>query len=326
MALSVQVESEDGSAPKLVFDLPRIVIGRGENSDVRLPDPSVSQRHATIRQRGTDYIVLDEGSTNGTFAGPVKLSAGAPRLLKTGDRLRFGRVWATVAIEGAANCSTPQETRELALRLVAGSLQAEGQPCAPEISVSAGPDLGVALTLGQFQHLYSIGRSPECELALSDEDLSRRHLQVRRLGSEVLVKDLSSKNGSILADMPLKKEQRWFPGQVLRAGQTQLSLLDPLQETLAKIDAAADEVLQGQAEMHTPAPEAVHAPSEGGAAESFESEPAARRADSEGPQRSAAPAARRSGTWSGVDVLVALVALTVLGVSVAGFFWLLSTN
>src|SRR5690606_17584935 len=47
-------------APSLTFEGPRIVLGRGAGSDVRLPDPSVSTRHATIRQAGTEYAIVDE--------------------------------------------------------------------------------------------------------------------------------------------------------------------------------------------------------------------------------------------------------------------------
>ena len=47
------------AAPSLTFDGPRVVIGRGQGSDVRLPDPSVSTRHATIRAQGTEYAIVD---------------------------------------------------------------------------------------------------------------------------------------------------------------------------------------------------------------------------------------------------------------------------
>ena len=75
MALTVVVRSGDHPTPlKISLDAPRIVIGRGDGCEIRLPDPSVSHRHASIRQRGSDYVVVDEGSTNGTFVGPVRLS------------------------------------------------------------------------------------------------------------------------------------------------------------------------------------------------------------------------------------------------------------
>jgi pSer/pThr/pTyr-binding forkhead associated (FHA) protein len=324
MALSVHVMSEDSAAPKLVFDLPRVVLGRSPSSDVRLPDPSVSQRHATIRQRGSEYILLDEGSTNGTFVGPVRLSTGAPRVLKNGDRVRLGRVWLEVQVEPAVSCSTPQDTRELALRLVAGALEADGESAAPKLVISAGVDLGTCLVLSEFQKPYSLGRSPECDLVLKDEDLSRRHAQVRRVGAEVLVRDLGSKNGSWLGEQPLSREQRWQPGQPLKVGKTQIQLEDPLHAALAKIEAAQDEVLD-QASESSDGP-SVQAPDEhAGDSDDFVPAPEghAQHGSVPAPERQTTPPVRRQGSWGTVDVLVAVVALGVLGASVAGFLWLM---
>src|SRR3954470_6640127 len=84
--------------PSLTFDGSRIVLGRGQGSDVPLPDPSVSTRHATIRAQGPDYAIVDEGSTNGTWVGGVRLLPQSPRVVKTGDLIRVGRVWLEIAI------------------------------------------------------------------------------------------------------------------------------------------------------------------------------------------------------------------------------------
>src|SRR5262245_14902171 len=119
MALTVVIRSGDSETPaSITLDSPRVVIGRGEGSEIRLPDPSVSHRHASIRQRGTDYVVIDEGSTNGTFVGPVRLSAQAPRVLRSGDQLRIGRIWLEVRIEHIVPSQNPQAlTKEIALQL-----------------------------------------------------------------------------------------------------------------------------------------------------------------------------------------------------------------
>src|SRR5438477_1094949 len=147
MALTIRVRSGDGdSPPSITFDAPRIVIGRGEGCEVRLPDPSVSHRHASIRQRGTEYIVLDEGSSNGTFVGPVRLSPQAPRVLKTGDLVRVGRVWLEAVVEQALPTqNAPVATRELALALVSEALAAEGTESAARVKVVEGPGTGAAL-------------------------------------------------------------------------------------------------------------------------------------------------------------------------------------
>ena len=62
-----------GSAPRLegklgTFQLSRAVtrIGRGADSDIRIEDPGVSRHHAEVRI-GSDVILRDLGSTNGTY-------------------------------------------------------------------------------------------------------------------------------------------------------------------------------------------------------------------------------------------------------------------
>src|SRR3954465_14885962 len=119
----------------ITLDSPMIVIGRGEGSEIRLPDPSVSHRHATIRARGSEFILVDEGSTNGTFMGGVKLGALAPRILKHGDLARVGRVWLEVRFDNqVAPAQTVLATKELALALVARAMSKEGEAGGPRIA------------------------------------------------------------------------------------------------------------------------------------------------------------------------------------------------
>ncbi|HQK19121.1 MAG TPA: FHA domain-containing protein, partial [Polyangiaceae bacterium] len=80
MAVTLVLRS-DSSDSSITFDQPRVVIGRGEACDFRIPDPSVSHRHASIRQRGTELVVVDEGSTNGTFVGTTRLHPHSPATL-----------------------------------------------------------------------------------------------------------------------------------------------------------------------------------------------------------------------------------------------------
>src|SRR3954466_14256184 len=100
MPLTVVVRSGDlKSQATITFDAPRIVIGRGDGCEIRLPDPSVSHRHASIRQRGSDYVVVDEGSTNGTFVGACQLSPNGRRGGRSGELLRMGRIWLELTVE-----------------------------------------------------------------------------------------------------------------------------------------------------------------------------------------------------------------------------------
>ncbi|MFZ0664574.1 MAG: DUF3662 and FHA domain-containing protein [Acidimicrobiales bacterium] len=64
-----------------------IVLGRLPECAVVLNDPNVSRRHAEIRRRGTDVVVVDLGSTNGTRVNGVRVKE---QLLNDGDEIEVG--------------------------------------------------------------------------------------------------------------------------------------------------------------------------------------------------------------------------------------------
>lgn len=63
-------------------------IGRDEKNDVTVRDATVSRRHASITVVGTDYVLQDVGSTNGTYVNEARITA--PRVLKPNDVILFG--------------------------------------------------------------------------------------------------------------------------------------------------------------------------------------------------------------------------------------------
>ncbi|MDR3458023.1 MAG: FHA domain-containing protein [Verrucomicrobiae bacterium] len=67
----------------------RTTVGRVEENTVQITDASVSSRHAEILLRGTDIVIRDLNSTNGTFINNEKISEAT---LKPGQTLRFGQV------------------------------------------------------------------------------------------------------------------------------------------------------------------------------------------------------------------------------------------
>jgi pSer/pThr/pTyr-binding forkhead associated (FHA) protein len=319
MALTIVVRSGTTEpAPQITLDAPRIVIGRGEGCEVRLPDPSVSHRHASIRQRGSEYIVMDEGSTNGTFVGPVRLSPQAPRVLKNGDLIRIGRIWLETRIEQVPPTQNVAiATKELALGLVANALAAQGESPTVKVSVVEGPQAEKHLDVDLFDHPYVIGRAQDADLALDDEDLSRRHMELLRRGERLFVKDLGSKNGSRLGDKPLppNQEVHWKPSDALHLGSHRLSYTDPVKEALEELERAADERIRNEDAIEPPSP--AETPDEEQAAPLA---PAAARKP-----RSHRPKSKKVGGsgWNATDVLVAFVAIVVLAMSLVGLFWLM---
>ncbi|HEY3668701.1 MAG TPA: FHA domain-containing protein [Polyangiaceae bacterium] len=326
MALTVVVRSGDlKSQATITFDAPRIVIGRGEGCEIRLPDPSVSHRHASIRQRGSDYVVIDEGSTNGTFVGPVRLAPQAPRVVRSGDLIRVGRIWlelTTAQVLPTQNANLV--TKEIALALVASSLSADGQLSAPRLFVTAGPDVGKELALPEFDRAYCIGRVQSADLTLEDPDASRRHVEVIRRGTQIYARDLGSKNGATLAGVRLEptRDTVWPPHALLALGSSELSFEDPVLAALAEIEASSDEQMQGDDSVDPPnvsASERAPAPVEMLRAHAGDAPVA------QVPTRAPEPAARKQG-FRAVDVIIALVALAVIGLSVLGLTWLFKSQ
>jgi len=326
MALTVVVRSGDlKSQATITFDAPRIVIGRGDGCEIRLPDPSVSHRHASIRQRGSDYVVVDEGSSNGTFVGPVRLSPQAPRVVRSGDLIRVGRIWlelTTAQVVPTQNQSLV--TKEIALALVASSLAAGGEQSVPRLFVTAGPDAGKELPLAEFDRAYSIGRAPNADLVLTDDDSSRRHVEVTRRGTQILVRDLGSKNGATLDGVRLdpKRDTPWPPQAVLALGSSEFGFEDPVLAALSEIEASRDEQMQAGDSIDPPnvAPGVAPSAAQPHLAGSVDAAPMV-----EVPTRAPKPPKKSQG-FRAVDAVVAVLALIVIGLSILGLTWLFRSN
>jgi pSer/pThr/pTyr-binding forkhead associated (FHA) protein len=332
-------KAEDGSDPELTFDAPRIVIGRSAGCEVLLADPTVSARHASIRQRGSEHVIVDEGSTNGILVGKVKLPAHTPSVVRSGDIVRIGRVWIELCF-GVGMPSPPRQSEALARRWVAERLAADGEEPFPTARVVSGPDEGACLVLREPEREYVIGRSVETDWALSDDSLSRRHLSLTFRGTDVLARDLGSKRGTSLNGAPLSSAGApWRPGQQLQLGHTELALSDPLPEALGERLRAPDERMRpreftetppGQAQDELPDAAAVADPGAPGEdhpegedstdADGVDGEQAEDRARADLEEQRLGMA---GAGFPLVEVLVALVALAVLGASVAGLLYLL---
>jgi len=80
-------EGMTGRSHELTVD--KTTIGRVEDNVFAITDPSVSSHHCEVLLRGTDVVVRDLNSTNGTFINGEKI---AEATLKPGQILRLGKI------------------------------------------------------------------------------------------------------------------------------------------------------------------------------------------------------------------------------------------
>jgi diguanylate cyclase (GGDEF)-like protein len=75
---------------RFVLDNSPTRVGRGEDNHIVLDGDSVSRRHTHFerQQRAGSWLVVDDGSTNGTYCNDEQISREA--VLKNGDRVKIG--------------------------------------------------------------------------------------------------------------------------------------------------------------------------------------------------------------------------------------------
>ena len=99
------------------------------------------------------------------------------------------------------------------------------RPRAPgrlRLTVVAGPDRGKTIDLGPGT--YHVGKSPDCELVLSDGSVSRKHLKLIMLADGIEVHDLGSTNGSYFQGARFEVITV-APGASVVLGQTELKVV-----------------------------------------------------------------------------------------------------
>ncbi len=111
-----------------------LVFGRGDDVEGQLNEPSVSQRHAKVICHSGHHMVIDLGSTNGTFVNEERIDG--PVQLEHSDSIRIGQTVLTYLVggQGVANQTVPlgvrptEPRRDYALVLRRDTSLATGYP------------------------------------------------------------------------------------------------------------------------------------------------------------------------------------------------------
>lgn len=209
---------------KLV-DKESFVVGRDAGCDLRIThEGSVSGQHCRITYgaHSRQYYIEDLRSTMGTFLGTKRLEANAPEKLYdeseiSVSNLRFVFTRSTAGPQPApggvnpiyrAPIPTGQHTNPNAAGMML-TLQVTHNGAAQTKTAIVGPG-------------YTIGRSPQCHLVLSqDPAAGRRHAQLLVRDGQLFVKDLYAQNGTFVGETRLApgQERQLSSGETLRVGR-----------------------------------------------------------------------------------------------------------
>jgi transcriptional regulator with GAF, ATPase, and Fis domain/pSer/pThr/pTyr-binding forkhead associated (FHA) protein len=79
----------------------------------------------------------------------------------------------------------------------------------------------------------TIGRAPTSQIVLKDERCSRNHAEVFMSSGQWTVRDLDSRNGTMIGSEPVRGDWLLKPGNIIRIGHTQLVFVHKLSDAFA---------------------------------------------------------------------------------------------
>ncbi len=243
----VRLEMPDKPVREFTYDFEQDVIslGRDPGNDIQIPLTTVSRRHARIFYELGDYFLEDLGSTHGSNHNDRKLSAGEKRLLRDGDTVSIMAFNITFHTSPRAmfDRQPGEKTEQLARRMVEEVLASLGDSKvdSPALRVMTGPDEGLRFELSEGRTEVVIGRSPECDLPLNDQNISRRHCLIKKEWHGYTAQDLGSKNGVLVNDKKIEGAQLIKDGDELVIGGIKLIFIDPPSRLLDQMAGPSEE-------------------------------------------------------------------------------------
>lgn len=98
---------------RAILDRDVFVIGRGASAGLQLEGDAISRVHARVTREGSDYLLVDAGSTNGSFVNYKKVSK---LKLSDGDEIQIGHTLLKFLSGDNIETSYHEEIRRLARR------------------------------------------------------------------------------------------------------------------------------------------------------------------------------------------------------------------
>jgi pSer/pThr/pTyr-binding forkhead associated (FHA) protein len=171
--------------------------GQGQGRMVLIQDdPSISAHHLDLAVDYNGQVLLTDRSKFGTWLNGAKLVPGEATAVQGGDQIKLGHTTLKLVGQGAGTAEALQIVLPPVYRFV----------------VTQGPDKGKIFLLDG--DMLRLGR----EAGLTDKNVSKKHVLIRRQGEQLLLQDEGSTqgtavNGTIMHHTEIK------PGDLLKLGK-----------------------------------------------------------------------------------------------------------
>lgn len=180
----LNIKKSDGTTTSFVMRKPSVTIGRSHrmNNDIIIDsDGMISKQHARISMQNNGFTITDLKSTNGVWLNGERVNN---TILKNGDIIQIG----STEITFETGSETPY------------------QPVIEKSNIHPSKLMEISNTADKNEYLLAsdmvIGRSLGSDIRIDDPSVSRKHARIYRKGADYFIKDLQSRNGTKINDVP----------------------------------------------------------------------------------------------------------------------------
>ena len=204
------------------FGAKTIRIGRSEDNDVVVDDPTVSRHHARITCQDGKYTIEDLGSTSGIRVAGKQVGMAQ---IASGETVKLGNTEVGFNLGATVAKPSPVQYRDrfdidnpMETRVINKPTQSMAW-----LAVTAGPGIGNTFHLKEGANL--VGRASGSGLSIDDQYMSRKHALLKVSGGNVRLYDFGSTggtkvNGNYISSKTIQANS------VIRVGETELKVIE----------------------------------------------------------------------------------------------------
>ncbi|MGA2448128.1 MAG: FHA domain-containing protein [Polyangiaceae bacterium] len=230
----------------------QVIVGRdAARASLVLAHVAVSGHHATVRV--DQRLVVDHGSTSGTWIAGKRLVANEARPFDPNGVIAFGPVPVPVSLlvevgrDGARSSAAaepaPAQGPTIGQPAIVGDV-----PIQPASAVEVASPRKHRTVIGELQldalqtNAISVGRTPENRIVVNHPQVSARHAQIIKVGDQLFLEDRGSANGTYV------RGQRLVPSQRVTIANGEKVFLGPMPLVIHIADRQVNVVVEDQSD------------------------------------------------------------------------------